>query len=249
MRINNYFADGYFKSTGTRLAYEVLCARGFLLEYVDSKIMISDNSHIKDARYLDEILRTYDIGRVCGDIVLIQDIDNTQRLLQLFEGGQQIRQEMCCYYYDWRYFSRRVHGFKVPTIDLEPYIARYIKAISSAGVLTYSCCDGNHGEKESYVRIGFSGYPSMMWHRFLWKEYYSKSFALDWDCNYTCIRVTEDNRKDIYRELNRVAADIYADREALRKVKQKSTRWINRRVIREYNEEEIGSKVIQVAKQ
>lgn len=246
---NNYFADNYFNFSEADFVYEVLCARGFLLERVGSEIVISDNSHADDTRCLDEILRTYEVGQVCGDVVLIYDMDNSQRLLQLFEGGQPIRQEMCCNYYDWRYFSRRVHGFKVPTINLEPYIARYIKAISSAGLLTYSCCDGNHGEKESYVRIGFSGYPNIMWHRFLWQEYYSKRFALDWECNYTCIRITEDNRKDVYNELNRAAAEIYTDREALRKVKQKSTQWINRRVIREYDEKEIWSKVIQIAKQ
>ncbi len=231
------------------LIYEILSARGFFLELINNDAFVSDNSHKEDSFAIDNILRTYNIGYVYDNRLIIVNSDNANKLKELFSEKHQIMREECCNFYDWSYFKQREHGFKIPTMDLEPYIARYIKAISSIGLLTYSCCDGNHKTEEPRVKIGFAGEASIIWHKYLWKAYLNDLFDLNWEENYTSIVLTRKNREYVYRTINEVAAYIYNNRFWFRDLKKQSTRWINRSIVRDLSSEEIAERTILLAKE
>lgn len=81
-------------------------------------------------------------------------------------------------WYGWKYFSRRQHGPKINTFVLETGVALLTKALSAAGIITISSCDG-HGRKAPL--IAFSGKHNAAWFQLLFqKQFRDVSFHYDW---------------------------------------------------------------------
>ena len=94
---------------------------------------------------------------------------------QLFMKDGVIAQPVTFYYdepgwYDSFGGGREVHD--VDPVCLEPFVARYVRAINRCGMETFYSCDGWHNKpsKSKELVILFSDRYSWMWHKLLYKE-------------------------------------------------------------------------------
>lgn len=200
-----------------------LQARGFLVEYSEKEnlIYLSDNSAKEDAEDIRKILGACSIGSFDGERIVVNGTADHTLLRMLFYDDR------ICFPVDWKiekdqYFRSHTFVEKVPTMTLETFVARYIKAISAAGVNTEYSCDGNHGE-QSWVIIGIRDTKNHLykaWHMFLWRNGLDQMFPmLDWNEDYDLLYFKKDTKFETYYYLNRAAALIYNKRKELRKIK------------------------------
>lgn len=79
----------------------------------------------------------------------------------------------------WKYFVKRHHGPKINTFVLETGVAFLIKALSAAGIVTVSSCDG-HGEKSPVIT--FCRKHNAIWFKILFEEMKgSKNLHYNWN--------------------------------------------------------------------
>ena len=146
----NIFFDALKEKCSTDEEYtaEILKARGFLLK--DDELALSDNSHADDASYLNELLAEDKLGEVRDGKIFIRPNANVEKIFfsknisgcEAFSNGDS-----------WRKFVRDRFASKVPLRLLEPFVGRYVKAISACGVGTCGSCDGNHPTQSRFQRI------------------------------------------------------------------------------------------------
>lgn len=193
--------------------------RGFLLDERNSSWYVSDNSHIKDFLDLNDILTQNHMGEVdeYGKVIIHQQV--TADVLEcLFKHKHRVQFESESNYRDWQWFRRREHGYKIPTMDLDPFIAMYVKAISACGIETWFSCDGNN-HRDYAIEIGMNGLPNIFWHKVLWEKLLATRFELPWEREYQYIPLYE-NKFKIYAELNKAAMFLYNYRMQLRDLKK-----------------------------
>ena len=111
-------------STDSDYAAEVLKARGFLLE--DTELALSDNSHRYDASYLNLLLRTEKLGEVTNGKIFIRPNANIEKI---FSSKYISGSESFVAFAGWEKFLHDNFAPKVEVSLLEPFIARYVKAI------------------------------------------------------------------------------------------------------------------------
>ncbi len=197
--------------------------RGFLLEKRDGIVYLSDNGHKDDAEYLNSLLIKYRLGCVSNNTLVIEGDMDASLFEEEFAENKTVGGEVCIIATDWSWFRHREHGEKVPVEWLEPFIARYVKAISASCVLTAGCCDGNHpGRDKMFLQL--SGQGSIPWHRVICKYLLDDRFDIKWINDYTAVKITPDTKYDMYYELNKAAQVIYNNRIKLRTVKDKVLR-------------------------
>lgn len=219
------------------ILYNLVSARGIFLEQEGDRLFCSDNGTKNDAKYLNQLLNTYDIGTVeisdCKNIrpkIHIYHPENIPCLADgLFIETQNIPEDICTInaneIHVWKQFRRRLHGFKVDVIRIEPYIARYIKVLNACGISTDSSCDGHHAMRGKLVVEIRQPYMKK-WHINLWNEYLYRIFPdLHWNPNYDTLtfKVGDFNS---YLLLNQVAAYLYERRKALRTIRYTASREI-----------------------
>ena len=130
--------------------FKLLRARGFLVEWVNGEIILSDNACLPaDLEVLKSKLAESKLGEVRDNKIIFYNQQSPEKWLPLFEctgGGEALCPP---YAKKWKYYSKREHGWKVETIILDPFIAYFVKAVSAIGVLTYNSCDGHARSKPS----------------------------------------------------------------------------------------------------
>lgn len=199
---------------------ELLLTRGFLIDFVQDKYYLSDNGHKLDSHYLDNLLQKQGIGVVENERIIIKNSSRYAFLENEFEGdNNKIGYEVCPRNYDWSYFRHRYHGHKVPVQDLEPFIARYVRALSSVGVTMVGSCDGNHLDKK-YAFLQYGDCGSSTWHRLLCEALEKQGIRLNWKNNR--IYFGTYSKYDLYFKFNNAAKIIYENREQLQKIKQQA---------------------------
>lgn len=207
-------------ATDEEYLYELLKFRGFLLENCEGGVRLSDNSHNDDKKFLLNFIGAFGSINKDGIICLHKQV-NTSLIENDFIQRIKIPEEVTRYKYrTWVHFNRRHHGHKVSVRVLEPFIARYIKAISACGVMTIGCCDGNH-PSGNHTLIQFDGLPSAIWHKLIVVHVLNQFFPLPWDNSCSCVKFNLHTKYDIYYELNRAAEFLYDYRLAFREIKQK----------------------------
>ncbi|MDA8227072.1 MAG: hypothetical protein M0T74_05105 [Desulfitobacterium hafniense] len=204
----------------------VLEARGFLLEYQDETIVVSDNSYLKatgdltDNNFLDQLLRENGIGQVNNRIMTINGECSDKVLAELF-----IQHDGCegfgYSFKDWANFQRRQHGQKIPVSLLDPFVARLVKAISAIGIYTHYSCDG-HGENK--IQLGLSSKYYRAWFETVMRAL-SDNYASQ-NCHWKFVNgmlleisSLEDDVLSLYEEIQRIAQLLYNNRIALRRSK------------------------------
>lgn len=213
------------KMSNNEKLFAILTARGFLLENINEGIYISDNSHIDDANYLDQWVRGKDLGRIKNNRLEFRGPVDIDDFIDMFgsqrRGGEALNR---AYWSSWNYFRSRRHGFKVPVNYLEPGIAYLVKAVSAAGMLTYTACDGH---LDKYASIGFCGQFNSDFFRLILHDYVNQQLNLSckWEIinsNHVLrINAVHNDYLFLYREIFEVADLIYQNRIELRQLKQR----------------------------
>lgn len=200
-------------------AIQYLLCRGFLLENKDGEWYVSDNSHKNDPFEMNQILKKNQVGEIdaSGRIVLWNNA-NVDTLKNMFTCEYQKGFESEGNVRSWQWFRRREHGYKIPTMDLEPFIAMYVKAISACGIETWFSCDGNN-HRDLAIEIGMNGMPNRFWHKMIWEKILNVRFDLPWEKDYEYIRLDE-NKFKYYAKLNKAALFLYESRQQFRYMKK-----------------------------
>lgn len=207
-------------STAEEYAAELLKARGFLLE--DDALILSDNSHKDDATYLNELLTADNLGEVRGDKIIINPGANVEKI---FYKDNWIAFEVLCYSQSWERFVHNKFAPKIPVGYLEPFISRYVKAISACSVETYLSCDGNHPNAQK-IQIWLTGAPNVVWHEIICRRLLYKKFKLRWNRGTSYDRFSIPfNKRDkwqTYIELNKAAEFLYNNRIKIRQIRREA---------------------------
>lgn len=212
--------------------YEMLKARGFLIFQNGNNYYLSDNSNSCDADYLAELLSKYNLGTLENRKVInstdetqnyIAELDlnaetSFQNLISVFEDILYIGAE---YHINseatWSFFLNRIYGDKVPVRLLEPYVARYIKAVSACGIRTYCSCDGNHTPRQKIIIDCYNIFD--WWHNWIYHNLVPTEYQSKRDTDGS-IAFTKRTQYDEYYKLNKAAEWLYDNRLSIRKMKK-----------------------------
>lgn len=219
-------------------------ARGFLVEIIDGKPYLSDNSclhdkrYMDDARYLNRLLIESECGDLCGRSILLSSKLNSAAFEDLFDSRPPCGGASWYDSYNWQYFQRREHAWKVDVSCLDSFIARYIKAISACCIFTGGSCDGNHPGRSTMV-IDMSVIGSEIWHELICKKYIINRYNIEWNSCCTIVRFDERTKYETYYEVNCAADFLYRNRQKLREIKRKALEDLSPSYFRHHSFEEI----------
>ncbi len=232
----------------------IFSARGFLLEKDgdSGKVRLSNDSHRDDGEFL-EILQNIDYKKMChkphqdniekndsedrpqnihayfNNIdTRIFDINNSKYVIELFSQEIPVDLFRLNWERDWygKYdqFKECKHIPKIRVYDLEPFIARLVKSISSLGISTWSSCEGHWGEPAYIV---FDGKYHRIWFQAVFDKFIKRKLNLvcewewlGWDDRCSISSPGKDQLK-LYLEIQDVARLIYDNRITLTEIKNK----------------------------
>ncbi len=213
------------------------------------KVRLSDESHIDDCEFL-EILKNINYKNIYkkphqdsinkddkedatryrhayfNDInIQLFDINNIQYLNEVFTNKIPIDLFRLNWERDWygkfNQFKEIEHLPKVRVYDLEPFIARLAKAISSIGISTWSSCEGHWG-RPAYII--FDRKYHRVWFQTILNKFIKKKLNLvcdwRWQGNRCTISNPGEDQLKLYLELQDVARLIYDNRVYLRNIKK-----------------------------
>lgn len=220
--------------------YSLLSARGFLLDYKQDHIIISNNSFDSsertensfpiycesksDKEELKQIFEEYSLGYILGDKLILneEEKDISEIFDKLFISNDKRRISVCGetdhHNHSWgRDFN--VTPPKYPTMDLDPFIARYTKSFSSAGVwITYSC--QGHSSNQKPARIYFNGRYNGLWHKLIVEEFLAlRNSVIAWNYYNNYTKVKHHFSENFYIQALISANYIYDNRILLRDIK------------------------------
>lgn len=222
---------------------ELLRVRGFLIDEESGIYSLSDNGHTGDGEYLLKLLKKYHLGAVDGNAITIYSGIHVEDFIQEFAENNQIGFPSIMVNKSWKYFKRREHGEKVPVSWLEPFIARYIKAISACCVLTVGSCDGNHpGKNKMFIMT--EGKGSIPWHNLICEKCLVDKFAIHWMRDYTAMRFSTKTKYATYSEVNMAAEYLYSHRKEIRKIKHLAFSDIKNSFLKSHTSEDIEREFI-----
>jgi hypothetical protein len=239
------------KSKHSDRFYEIFTARGFLLERDSSSeiVRLSKESHLDDCEFL-EALQDINYKKIYNkphfdaieedgkdDAALYRhayydnidtrlfNIDNIKYLHELFTHVIPIDEFRLNWKRDWygkfSQFKEVIHLPEIRVYDLEPFIARFAKAISSIGISTWSSCEGHWGTP-AYVIFDRKYYR--IWFHTLLNKFIKKRLDLvcnwRWLDNRCTISSPENNIMEMYLEIQEVARLIHQYRSSLINIKQ-----------------------------
>ncbi len=231
--------------------YEIFSARGFLLERDSGSdvVRLSKESHLDDCEFL-EVLQNIDYKKIYKkphfdsieeddkkdvarhghpyyDNIDTQlfDIDNIKYLHELFTHVIPIDEFRLNWERDWygkfNQFKEVAHLPEIRVYDLEPFIARFAKAISSIGISTWSSCEGHWGTPAYII---FDRKYHLVWFQTLLNKFIKKKLDLvcnwKWLDNRGTISSPGDDTLEMYLELQEIARLTYKYRDSLVSIKQ-----------------------------
>ena len=220
-------------------AAEILKARGFLLE--DEGLILSDNSHRDDVTYLRELLKEENLGKIRVNKIYINRGANVEKI---FYKDNLISEVATSNGESWKMFVHDSFAPKVPVRFLEPFVARYVKAINACGARTCGSCDGNHRTRGNSQRLYVDCvYPSDILHEIIRKRLLAERFNLNWNCShgYSEIIFDKTNKWETYIEVNRAAEFLYNNRIKIRQIRREAADGISVSMARHLSHEELAN--------
>jgi hypothetical protein len=246
----------------------ILHARGFLIENYEGKCYLSDNASYEDLIYLQECFEKYDLGHIVehklpviktrrswaglftngsnpykallpfSAEIILNDNVSVENAIELFHDIRQDGSEAGGEFKSWTQFAIERCPPKTPVRKLEPYVAYYVKAISSCGVYTCYSCDGNH-KNGGRIIVG-ADYPSNLWHECIWDNVVVQKFG---EIPYIENGIVFDdmNQTALYQRLYDIASFLYKNREQIRRLKADTLKWCNKRYIKSHSNVEMDS--------
>lgn len=222
---------------------EVLKLRGFLFDDSSDELILSDNSYSSDSKYLYKLFEKYNLGKMVDGRIEINDADCAAFIQEEFRENNQIVSESCSRNYGWSYFKRREHGHKVAVSWLEPFIARYIKAISACCVLTVGSCDGNHPQRDKML-IMTEGMGSIPWHKLICEKCLVGKYDINWINDCTAIKFSPNTKYDTYYEVNKAAEYLYSNRKEIRRIKAAVFQGLSDSYLKHHSSDEIEKEFV-----
>jgi len=232
----------------THCFYEIFSARGFSLELDKTTdiVRLSADSHAEDGGFLEALedinykhkyTGSHQDSIINNDTARIQfDKIDTQRYpindpyytTALFTNEIPVDIFRLNWERDWygkfEQFKGIDHIPPIRVFDLEPFIARLVKSFSSAGISTWSSCEGHCGEP-AYIK--FDGKYHRAWCQAIFENFIRKKLNLacswewsGWD-NRCSIRSHSGNYLELYLEIQSVAQFIDTNRNVLSTMKTK----------------------------
>lgn len=216
-----------------RLAY----ARGFLVEQQGNDIVISDNasdcSRAKDlptdrSDWDDLLCQIKGMVEVRGNrIVSYTDKFSANKTYErFFVQNDHISYETVNMNYraTYEFFKKSESPAKVLTLELEPFVAMYVKALSSIKIHTFESCQG-HDERPS-VKIRLAGKCHAAFHEALWAvDDGLKRFELSWNPSQMetdmAIHYNTKIRQSIFAKVIRAGQYIYEHRFDFRSLRER----------------------------
>jgi hypothetical protein len=160
---------------------KVLESRGFLLTLKEDHIYFSKGNADREIGFLRDMFTELNLNaRVEGQQIYLIDENVPQETLDKIlwyrarnheaGGGNGWRM--------WKYFIKRNHGPKINTFSLETGVARLVKALSAAGIITICSCNGHRMRSPE---IHFCGEHNAIWFEVLFETVRPKlTFHYDW---------------------------------------------------------------------
>ena len=185
---------------------------------------------------MNELLTADDLGEVKDGKIFIAPNANVEKI---FYRDNHIGGEAACYTQSWENFIRDRCAPKIPLSYLDPFIGRYVKAISACGVQTHGSCDGNHPNAQR-ISIDFSGEPHRVWHEIICRRCLAERFNLNWNREHSVIEFDAANKWQTYVELNRAAEFLYNNRILLRQIRREAADAIGLRMARTLPSDELS---------
>jgi hypothetical protein len=156
------------------------------------------------------------------------DIDNIKYLHELFTHVIPIDEFRLNWKRDWygkfSQFKEIVHLPEIRVYDLEPFIARFAKAISSIGISTWSSCEGHWGTPAYVI---FDRKYHRVWFQTLLNKFIKKKLNIvcnwRWLDNRCTICSPENDIMEMYLEIQEVARLISNYIDPLVNIKQHVT--------------------------
>ena len=222
-----------YKSEANKLLFDILLARGFLVELNDDQLSLSDNALLKSSKYqsmfdtnihdglfLEKLLEVSDLGEVKRNYVIDPNQPiSKEKVRRLFKSKHVTGESGYLNYKQrWNQFKFE-HGVKIPTSVLDTHVAILVKAFSAAGCNTYSSCEGKTDES----CISFVGSYHEKWGGMIIEETTSNlQLEQDWSFQSGSLTVSSNNSLNhVWKELILVGIAIYENRKKFREIKQK----------------------------
>lgn len=217
-RLRNQF------NNGNDYLIELLRLRGFVIEERADGLHLNDNPHKDDSACLRKLFTEYHCGELIGSRIIIDAGADVLSLEGMFADEPPIEG-----IYErtgsGNGFRHRVHGEDVPVALLDPFIARYIKAISACSVRVKASCDGNHPRMDRLV-IMIEDRVSRLWHQMIYEKCLAGMCSVSWNRDYTAAELRPDNKYNTYYDLNKAAAWLYGHRQEIRGILNRTLREI-----------------------
>ena len=213
----------------------------------DEGLILSDNSHKDDAKYLNKLLTEENLGEVRDNKIFISPAANVEKIFykenRLIENG--------FFQTSWESFVHYSHALKVPVRNLEPFVARYVKAVSACGAATWLSCDGNHptDRKIQRILVEFAGNPSALWHEIIFNNFFTRYFEFLRRRPTSGLNLIfrQADKWKAYVEFNRAAEFLYDNRIELRRIRREDSDKIGTSRARHLPSEELEKNFFEYA--
>lgn len=211
---------------------DALIARGFLFEPVEDNLY-KYYFDIEHSRYMEGDRTDYDdLVDICGSTgignfdvqtgILTIENDNVDLVPVLFTKDRRSF-PVCESDQGFEYYLLHSWEFNpVGVIELEPFVARYIKALHACNIRTDFCCDdyGFHNTKskmdqKEHIVIKATGLLWKCWHKWVVENFISQEVALPWNNDCTEVVFEGEHIADIYENLQLAASILFAKRQEI----------------------------------
>lgn len=128
------------------------------------------------------------------------------------------------------YFEHPFYFNPVGVLELEPFVARYIKALHACEIRTDFCCDdyGFHNtvsrrDHKGHIIIRATGLLWKKWHKWVVEHYISTTIPLQWNDECTEIIFEREQVAEVYNNLQCAAGILFENRKKIVSIYNKAS--------------------------
>ncbi len=218
-----------------RTPIDALIARGFLFEPLGNNqykyCFVGDQAAYAGGKRTDyddlcDICNTFQFGSFDNHSGVLTINDNDIDLRPVLFTHDRRSFAVCEWDPGFDYFIEHPGLWNcVGVLELEPFIARYIKTLHFCDIPTDFSCDDyafhwskRTGKKFGQITIKAMGLLWKEWHKWIVKTYVEPTVALEWDPSYTSIQFERKDISDIYEKLQQAAMLIFSNKKEIQKI-------------------------------
>lgn len=202
--------------------YRVLRARGFALYKECDDIWVNSECNSLDIEDINAALKKHSIGTVTFDGKLMVKDPTGYMILakwifsKVNKGADDDPARWQIYKWEDLFLYSPSYG-KISTMQLDPFIARYINSLISCGIDTAASCEGNINGNTIWVE--FADYSYYEWYNWIIKHFVPTAdeccLYAQWITKRAELNFTQSDKLDKYLGLNKYAEKLYNNRHKL----------------------------------